>query len=231
MHATRITFSSLRSIARYNIVRCEKGPKHLVTIRHKGRDYRIFMGDVNDFTNLGCLNFMDTVVSVGKDSVAGRVKKLFDTKKKTLKVDGNEIAITPFRNSQFNPVKTKLKKVSKNAHVLSYTMESRNGSTMKKSLLFYHLFNKQIKKNKDAEKILKGLNKYSEKSTNNVLFIADHLEPKSILALKYLLTEYKYLSIKSIVAITYRRIPIFSGVLLHNYHHHRHRLHHSHHHN
>jgi len=207
---------------KYKVVRCEKGPKHLVTVKTQGKNYRIFMGDVNDLTNLGCLYFMDSVVSVGKNSFVDRVKKLFQVKKKNVKAKGNKMAISPFTQSIFTPSKIKVKKVNKNAKILSYTMQREGGSKLKKSLLFYHLFNKQVKKNSDAKKIFKGLRKLTKKSRSNVLFIADHLEPKSILILKQLLTVYKKMSLQSIVKITYRRMRIFSGILLHHHHHYLH---------
>jgi len=163
---------------------------------------------------------MDTVVSVGKNAFVDRVKKLFDTKKKVLKVKGKKLSVSPFKNSPFSPKNAKVKKVNKNAKKLNFTLKGKNGSSNKKSLLFYHLFNKQVKKGKDAKKIFKGLRRLTKKSTSNVLFIADHLEPKSILILKHLLSAYKKMSLKKIVRITYRRIRIFSGILLHNHHHH-----------
>jgi len=211
-------------VNKYNVVKCQKGPRHLLTVRTGGKRYRIFMGDVNDFTNLGCLYFMDSVVSVGKNAFVDRVKKLFNSKKKTLKVKGKKLTVSPFKNSPFSPSNTKVKKVNKNASTLRYAMKGKNGSKTNKSLLFFHLFNKQVKKGKDAKKIFKGLRKHNKKSTVNVLFIADHLEPKSILILKHLLSAYKKLSMKKIVRITYRRIRLFSGILLH--HHHSYHVHH-----
>jgi len=184
------------------------------------------MGDVNDFTNLGCLYFMDSVVSVGKNAFVDRVKKLFVSKKKTIKVKGKSISVSPFKKNPFSPSGTKVKKVSKNAKILKFSLKNmKSDKKVKKSLLFYHLFNKQVKKGSDAKKIFTGLRKLSSKSTSNVLFIADHLEPKSIYILKYLLTAYKKLSLKRIVKITYRRIRLFSGILLH---HHHGKLHHHH---
>jgi hypothetical protein len=209
------------------VVKCQKGPRHLLDVTTSGKRYRIFMGDVNDFSNLGCLYFMDSVVSVGKNAFVDRVKKLFDTKKKTVTVKGKKLNISPFKKSPFRPSNTKVTKVSKNAKRLKYTMKGKSGGKNKKSLLFFHLFNKQVKKGKDAKKIFKGLRKLTKKSTSNVLFIADHLEPKSILILKHLLSAYKKLSVKKIVRITYRRIRIFSGILLHN-HHYNHSFHHIH---
>jgi len=173
---------------------------------------------------------MDSVVSIGKESFVDRVKKLYKTKKTDFEAKGDTISVSPFENSPFTPSKAKVKKISKNAKILSFTMQNEAGSKIKKSLLFYHLFNKQIKKNDDANKIFKGLKKHSKKTTSNVLFIADHLEPKSLLVLKHLLSTYKTLSLKRIVRITYRRMRIFSGILLHHHHQHIHynRLHYNH---
>jgi len=185
------------------------------------------MGDVNDFTNLGCLYFMDSVVSVGKKSFVERVKKLFQTKKKSMKVKGKKINVTPFKKNPFSPTNIKLKKINKNIKKLSFTLKNKKTEKKtKKTLLFYHLFSKEIKSTKDSKKIFKGLRKHTKKSKSNVLFIADHLEPKSIYILKHLLTAHKKLSLSDIVKITYRKIRLFSGIVLTN---HRHRAHHHHH--
>jgi len=224
-HPVIIASASLASVKKYNIIKCDKGPKHILTVHHKGKHYRIFMGDVNDFTNLGCLYFMDSVVSVGKTAFVDRVKKLFVSKKKTIEVKGKSIDVSPFKKNPFSPSGTKVKKVSKNAKILKFSLKNKkSGKKTSKSLLFYHLFNKQIRKDSDAKKIFTGLRKNTSKSTSNVLFIADHLEPKSLYILKYLLTAYKKLSLKTIVKLTYRRIRIFSGIYLHHHHH----LHHHH---
>jgi len=225
-HPVLLTGVSLRSLVvnKYNVVKCQNGPKHLVDVTKGSKRYRIFMGDVNDFTNLGCLYFMDSVVSVGESAFVDRVKKLFKSKEKIVKLKGTSVTISPFKNSPFTPRNTKVKKVNKNAKVLEFTLKGKT-SKAKKSLLFYHLFNKQVESGKDSKKIFKGLRKLTKKSTSNVLFIADTLEPKSILILQHLLTAYKKLSLKKIVRITYRRIRLFSGILLHHHHHYQSRAH------
>lgn len=203
----------------YNVLRCAKGPKFLVKINYKGKTFRVFLGDVNDFTNLGCLYFMDSIVSVGKTNYVNRVKKLYNTQKKTLKVKGKKIIVSPFSKNPFTPSKTSVKRVNKNSSVLRFTLNRKNSNqNYKKSLLFYHLFNNQVHQGKDAKKILKGLAKQTKKSTINVLFIADHLEPNSLYVLKYFLTAYRKMTISQLVRITYRRIRIFSGIMLHHFH-------------
>jgi len=213
------TFLPKVVVKQYNIVRCARGPKFLVKVNYKGKTYRIFLGDVNDFTNLGCLYFMDSVVSVGKTNFVNRVNKLYNTQKRTLEVKGKKITVSPFSKNPFTPSKSNIKKVNRNASVLRFILKRKNtNKKFKKSLLFYHLYNNQIQVGKHANKIFKGLAKQTKKSTTNVLFIADHLEPQSIFVLKYLLTAYKKMTITQLVRITYRRIRIFSGLLLH-YHH------------
>jgi len=165
---------------------------------------------------------MDSVVSVGKASFVKKVQKLFLTKKRTIKIKGKKVDVSPFKSNPFTPSDVKLKSHSENAYVLRFILKNKkNGAKSPKSLLFYHLFNKQIKKDSDAIKILDGLRKYTTKRTVNVLYIADHLEPKSILVLKHLLRAYKRLSLRRIVRIRYRRIRLFSGIVLHHHHHHR----------
>jgi len=206
-------------VKQYNIVRCAKGPKFLLRVNYKGKTFRIFLGDVNDFTNLGCLYFMDSIVSVGKTNFVNRVNKLYKTQKRTLKVKGKKITVSPFSKNPFTPSKTNLKKVNRNASVLRFTLNRKNSNKkFKKSLLFYHLYNSQIQEGKHANKIFKGLAKQTKKSTTNVLFIADHLEPQSMFVLKYLLTAYKKMTVAQLVRVTYRRIRLFSGLILH-YHH------------
>ena len=203
---------------KYEIVRCHKGPKLVVTVHHKGKQYRIFLGDVNDFTNLGCLYFMDSVVSVGKNNFVKRVSKLYKSKKKVLKVKGKKITIKPFAKNPYSPGRTKVKTINKNTSKLTFTMKRKKSSKKQdKSLLFYHLQNKQYKKPSDSIKIFNGLHKHS-KATSNVLYIADHLEPNSIFILKHLLTSYKKMSPSAILRITYRRIRLFSGLALHHHH-------------
>ena len=208
----------------YKMVKCAKGPKHILTVHHGEKHFRIFLGDVNDFVNLGCLYFMDSVVSVGKTEFVGRVQKLFNLKSKSVVIKGKKVSISPFRKSPFTPNKSTIKTLTKNSKVLSFAIQRKASATQyKKSILFQHLFNKQVKSGKSSIKILKGLDKHTGKKISNVLYIADHLNPKSIYILKHLLRTYKKLSIKQIVKITYRRIRIFSGIMIHrhrNLHHH-----------
>jgi len=162
---------------------------------------------------------MDSIVSVGKTNFVNRVNKLYKTQKRTLKVKGKKITVSPFSKNPFTPSKTNVKKVNRNASVLRFTLNRKNSNKkFKKSLLFYHLYNSQIQEGKHANKIFKGLAKQTKKSTTNVLFIADHLEPQSMFVLKYLLTAYKKMTVAQLVRVTYRRIRLFSGLILH-YHH------------
>jgi hypothetical protein len=211
---------------KYHILRCEKGPKHLLTVNYKNKNYRIFLGDVNDFTNLGCLYFMDTVFTVGKSAYVNRVKKLYNSKKKTLKVKGKKVVVDPFKKSPYRPSNVKAKKLSSNASSLTYKMTRKSSKvSVKKSLLFVHLSNNQVKTKKDVVKVFKALSKHTKQSTSNVLFIADHLQPKSIFVLQHLLRSYKKLSVRIIARIRYRGFRLFSGIyslrhyyLPHHYH-------------
>ena len=229
-HPILINSHSLVKLAvkKYNIVRCQKGPKHLLTIHYKGKHFRIFLGDVNDFTNLGCLYFMDSVVSVGKSNFVSRVSKLYKSKTKVIKVNGKKIRVSPFKKNPYSPSKTKVKALNKNASKLTFNVNKKKSTNNhKKILLFFHLFNKQYKKPKDSIKIFKGLHKNTSKSISNVLYIADHLETNSIFILKHWLSTYKKLSQIAILKITYRRIRLFSGLLVHSHttHHHHHHIH------
>jgi len=222
-HSVAIRFKNIHTITkkRHTIKRCEKGPKHLLNVKHKGRNYRIFLGDVNDFVNVACLYFMDSVVSVGKKPFVKRIKKLYSDKKAKIKVKGGKsLKIDPFKDSAYKPSNPKVKKLNKNSSRLTFKI-TNNGKTFKtkKSLLFVHLFNKQIKGKKDVKKVFKLLTKHSKKGKNNVLFIADHLQPKSVYVLQKLLEIYKKKTIKYIATITYRRFRIFYHLLHHHHHH------------
>jgi len=229
-HPVLISFRNISTIAkkRHTIKRCEKGPKHLLNVKHKGRNYRIFLGDVNDFVNVACLYFMDSVVSVGKKPFVKRIKKLYSDKKAKIKVKGGKsLKIDPFKNAAYKPSNPKVKKLNKNSSRLTFKIANK-GKTFKtkKSLLFVHLFNNQIKGKKDVKRVFKLLTKHSKKGKNNVLFIADHLQPKSIYVLQKLLEIYKKKTIKYIAKITYRRFRIFYHLLHHHHHHHHHPHHH-----
>jgi len=195
----------------------------MVSVNHRGTKFRFFLGDVNDMTNLGCLYFMDQVVSVGESSYAKRVFNLYVEKKKTVTINGHKLNVNPFQNSIFKASTVSFKSHNKNAKELRFTV-SRKGSnwTGQKSLTFFHLYNKQISISKDVFKILNGLKITTKKKVNNVLFVADHLEPYSLYLWKYLLTVYRKWTLETIVRVTYRRIRIFSGLLIHthnsNYH-------------
>jgi len=212
--------TSLVTVAKeqYQITKCEKGPRKMVTVNHRGKKFRFFLGDANDLTNLGCLYFMDQVVSVGPSSYAKRVLKLYQQRKKTVNINGHKMDISPFKNSLFKPINLKFKSLNNNAKVVRFTL-SRKNSTWKetKSIVFWHLFNKQVTVSKDVNRILNGLARTSYKPINNVLFLADHLEPHSLYLWKYLLQVYKKLVLRRIVRITYRRIRLFSGFIIHNH--------------
>jgi len=110
----------------------------------------------------------------------------------------------------FTPSKPKVTKINKNLHKLAFKFKGKDSKkTSKKSLLFLHLFNKEINKLKDINKMFKILVKHSKNKVNNVLYIADHLQPKSLYVLKHLIRKYMKLTWNFIEKITYRRIRVF----------------------
>jgi len=201
---------------KYKISKCDNGPKKMVSVKKGGKKFRIFLGDANDLVNLGCLYFMDAVVSAGKSSYGKRVENMYKQQKKKLDVKGVKITVTPFKKSPFIPKKVSIKNIDRNAQRINFTLE-RKGKEWKgkKSILFYHLYSKDITSSKDAKKIINGLAKNTKKKVSNVLFIADHLEPYSLYLWKYLLTVYGKYELTRIWRITYRRIRLFSGIIMH----------------
>ena len=219
-HPIVLASSNIVEIAKYNIVKCQKGPKQLLTVHLNDKNYRIFLGDVNDLTNLSCLYFMDAVVSVGKSDLISRVSKLYSSTKKVIKAKGKKITIRPFAKNPYLPSKTNVKQINKNLSSLSFTMTRKKlKQKHRKSLLFYHLFNLQYKQPTDSKKIFDALHKKTSGTISNVLFIADHLEPNSIFILKHLLSTYLKLTHHAIAKITYRRLKLFSGIVVHSHHH------------
>jgi len=190
----------------------------MVSVNYKQQKFRFFLGDVNDFTNLGCLYFMDSVVSVGDVSYSKRVFNLYKEKKKKVTINGHELSVSPFKSSPFTPKSAIFTTIDHNAKRINFTVARRKSAWRSaKSLLFYHLYNKQITVSKDVRKILKGLSKNTKKKVSNVLFIADHLEPHSLYLWKFLLAVYGKFQLKKILRITYRRIRIFSGIVAHSH--------------
>jgi len=190
----------------------------MVTVNYNQKKFRFFLGDVNDFTNLGCIYFMDSVVSVGETSYGKRVYNLYREKKKNITINGHSLNVDPFKTGQFKSKAASFETIDHNAKTVSLTVARKNSNwTSKKSLLFFHLYDKQVSTSKDVKKILDGLARYTKQPVSNVLFIADHLEPHSLYLWKYLLTAFGKYEINRVLRITYRRIRLFSGIIIHNH--------------
>jgi len=79
-----------------------------------GHHYRIFIGDVNDFTNIECLYMMDSVVTVGKFVHIDNVVTIYNNPERT---DTDKKVVTkvknPFAKSQMKPSSAKKQTLNK----------------------------------------------------------------------------------------------------------------------
>jgi len=77
----------------------------------------------------------------------------------------------------------------------------------KKSILFYHLFDKEA--NKGRAKVFKRLAQKIKGKHANVLYILDHLQEKSLAVFKKFLNKYAKMSNEKIKALKYKKLTPF----------------------
>jgi len=145
---------------------------------------------------------MDSVITVGGFDHVDKIVAIYkrpqrNTDKKLIKK-----IHSPFKNSKLKPTHTKNTKINKNFSTLSFRLTGKD----KKSILFYHLYHKDLKKKIN---IFKKLSKQLKRKKTNVLFIADHLQHSSLSTLQHLLRKYGKLSKKKIKNLKLKKQKLF----------------------
>jgi len=162
------------------------------------------MGDVNDLINIECLYLMDAVVTVGKFAHVENLVRIFvRPERKSQKVIKK--LPSPFTNAKLRPSKPVKTTINKNLSKLSFKIGDKKG---RKSLLFLHLFNRDVKRRRTN--IVKRLVKSITSSKANVLFIVDHLQSSSQMVFKRLLKKYSKLSSQRINNLKYKKRRFFN---------------------
>jgi len=169
---------------KYKLKLCKNGPKHYFTYQFHGHYYRFFIGDVNDFFHLECLYLMDSVVTVGGFDHVDRIVSIYKRPQRNSDKKLIKKLNSPFKNSKLKPKNPKKTKINRNLSKLSFRLSSKG----KKSLLFYHLYHKDIKNQK--VNIFKRLSRKLKKKKSNILYIADHLQNSSLNELRRILRKF-----------------------------------------
>jgi len=164
----------------------------------------VFMGDVNDLLNIECLYLMDAVVSVGKFSHVDNVVKIFESPERSSKKVIKKLS-TPFKNKQTRPSDPKKTKVNKNLSVLRFRVGEKS---VKNSLNFYHVFNKDV--NRKGKRIFGDLGKRFNNKKANVLYLVDHLQEKSLNVFKQMLKKYAGYNSRKLDALKYKKMKVFN---------------------
>jgi len=175
----------------------------MFSVKTGGKRINVFMGDVNDLLNIECLYLMDAVISVGKFSHVDNVARIFKKPERDSEKVVKKLS-TPFKNKKVRPSKPKKKKLNKNISILSFKV---GGKDVKKSLTFYHIFNKDAKK--QNKNVFKALAKRFKKKKANVLFLVDHLQEKSSIVFKNMLKKYAKYTNKMLVDLKYKKMKVF----------------------
>ena len=85
---------------------------------------------------------MDAILTVGKFSHVEKVAKIFANPKRKETNKVIKPLDSPFKNPKFKPSHSKISKINHNFSNLSFKIGNKK---QKKSILFYHMFNKELK--------------------------------------------------------------------------------------
>jgi len=217
------TYSSLNNVS-LKLKQCSNGPEYYFTVRVRGKVFRVFLGDVNDFFNVQCLYMMNAVISIGKMNYAKKVLEIFRNPSKTIEAQGKSIHINPFKNSKHIPENVNLVEISNNMKEISFDLKDHSLPT--KNIVFYH---KNHVDGFDYEDIFREIG--SEADAGNVLFVIDQFQKQSVQVFRHFLVTYRRYTPQLLHRIRYKNYYVFPRGYTHTHFHTHlrprlHRLHH-----
>ena len=184
----------------FKLKKCQNGPEHYFTVRVRGKIFRIFLGDVNDFFNLQCLYMMKAVVSTGNLDYSIKVNVIFNNPSKSIYINGKEIIFNPLKKMDYVPENIEF--TIRNDKIKIMNFDLKGLSIPSKSIIFYHKVNIN-----NYDNLFKDLSR--EIPSGNILFIIDKLQRKSVEVFRNFLIKYKKMSSRLIKNLKYKNLFIF----------------------
>ena len=207
-------FQDLRENAN-TLKSCKNGPKYKFSARTEDmKEFRIFIGDVNDFFNIECIYMMNAIISIGKIDYSEYLLKMYDHPSRSVSLldYSDVIKINPFERSIYKPFEPKVGHVTKRIRNLNFKIRIDDMTLTDKNLVFFHSSSDSIQ---SSNEIINELSKYTE--SGNVLFILDNLNPESVRS--YTKLSHVYSRVPLDRKIIYRKIHYLPHhPRLHNHH-------------
>jgi len=182
---------------------CQNGPEYYFTVRVRGKIFRVFLGDVNDYFNVQCLYMMNAVISIGDVDYAQRVYEIFHKPSKTLSIHGKTIQINPFENAKYVPGNVHMEQISH--HMKEVSFDVQNLSLPTKKIIFYH--RKHLGVGFNYEDIFREIG--PEVPSGNVLFVIDQFQRQSVQAFGHYLTRFRHYTPHRLYRIRYKNYYVF----------------------
>jgi hypothetical protein len=167
---------------------CQNGPQYKFTANTvNGRQYRVFIGDVNDFFNIECIYLMNGIISIGDFDYSNHLLKMYAHPSRSVSlIDYKDVVkVDPFQNSLYRPYEPQVKHVTKTVRNLNFKIGIDELTFTDKNLVFFHSNDEKLKKVSNA---IEEISQYVE--SGNILFILDNFNKATVRVYRSLVRHY-----------------------------------------